>query len=83
MIVGISFWKRVQICETILIKMTKSDKSVEIQQKVTEQELKFDNYLENVANQSALIRFRFWIENQNFENILVKMLCELLKSAKK
>ncbi len=61
--------KHVQICETILIKVTKSDKPVEILKKVTKQELKFYNYLENVVN--ALVGFRFWIENLNFETILV------------
>ena len=37
----------------------------------------------NNANQAKLVRFQFWMENQNCETIFVKMVFELLKFVKK
>ncbi len=39
-------------------------------------------YLKNNANRAAVVAIWFWIKNRNFEMILVKMVCKLLKSAK-
>ncbi len=66
------FWKHIQICETIVVKMTcrllKSDKNW------LNRSQSLITYFENDANWSALSRFRFWIKNWNCETILVKMM---------
>jgi hypothetical protein len=56
---------------------------VEIRRKLLEQKPIFGYVLWKQRYQTALVGFRFWIEIRNRETILVKMVAELLKSARK
>ena len=51
-----------------------------IRQKLSEQDPTLIPYFENDAYPAAVVGFKFWIEFWYCETILVKMLCELLKS---
>ncbi len=66
------FWKHIQICETIVVKLMcrllNSDKNW------LNRSQSLITYFENDANRSALSRFRFWIKIWNCETILVKMM---------
>ncbi len=66
-IVWFWFWK--QVHETVLVKMT--FKSLKSDQKLTNKDPVLVQYFENNANQSAVVKFWFWIKNWNCETILV------------
>jgi hypothetical protein len=54
-----------------------------IRQKFSKQDPTMIPYFENDAYPAAVVGFKFWIEFWYCETILVKMVCELLKSVQK
>ena len=54
-----------------------------IRQKLPEQEPILITYFDSDDHRAALVGFRIWIEDQNGETILVKMVFDLGESVKK
>ncbi len=63
--------------------LSKDVQIFDIRQKFTNQEPVLVPYIENDANQAAVVEFWFLIKNQNCETILIKMVCKLLKFVQK
>ncbi len=56
---------------------------VEIRQKWPNRSLIITSHFKNDADRAAVVGVQYWIQIRNCETILVKMVCELLKSVKK